>query len=275
MRVKERLKGHLRNYAPGGILLAYSGGVDSSVLLAVLAEMNDETPFRLRAVIFDSALQAGAGLDEAFERARRRGVDVRMEKLDQLAVAGFSENPEDRCYLCKRELLARLLKIAEENGYATVMDGTNADDIHTYRPGLRALEESGVVSPLKDVGLTKADVRAIARDMDLHVSERPAAPCLATRFPYGAKLTEDVLKKVADGEAVLRGMLPENTPFRIRVHGDIARLEVPPVAFGVIMEQRHQLVDALKTLGYRYINLDLEGFRSGSMDSLVKQSDLL
>ena len=149
-RVRAHLKEHLRNYISGGIVLAYSGGVDSSVLLAVLSEMNKETPFRLRAVIFDSAFQTGAGLTEAFERAMRSGVDVRKEKLDQLAIAGISDNPEERCYLCKRGLFARLLEIAKRDGFATVMDGTNADDAHTYRPGLRALEESGVVSPLKD-----------------------------------------------------------------------------------------------------------------------------
>ncbi len=271
-RVKAHLKEHLRNYISGGIVLAYSGGVDSSVLLAVLSEMNKETPFRLRAVIFDSAFQTGAGLTEAFERAMRSGVDVRKEKLDQLAIAGISDNPEERCYLCKRGLFARLLEIAKRDGFATVMDGTNADDAHTYRPGLRALEESGVVSPLKDAGLTKTDIRAIAREMNLNVAERPAAPCLATRFPYGAALTESALRRVANGEAVIRAMLPENTSFRLRVHGDTARVEVTPEEFGAIVEHRLKIVSELKKLGYRYITLDLEGFRSGSMDALVKQS---
>lgn len=269
--LKNRLKTHLRGLAPEGIVLAYSGGVDSSVLLAVLVEMRrEDAGLRFRAVIFDSPLQAGSRIQEAFEKARADGVDIQLETMDPLDIPGFAGNPPDRCYMCKREMLAKLASDAVRNGFRTVIDGTNADDVKTYRPGLKALSESGVRSPLKELGMTKSDVRSIAREMGLAVAVRPASPCLATRFPYGARLTADAIGRVAAGEEELRRILPDNTPCRMRVDGDTVRIEVPPENFSDIAEHREQLLARLKALGYVYITMDMEGFRSGSMDAFLK-----
>ncbi|NLB68612.1 MAG: ATP-dependent sacrificial sulfur transferase LarE [Lentisphaerae bacterium] len=265
-KIKSQLKNYLRSFTSGGIALAYSGGADSSVLLAILAEMKTALNFNFRAIIIDSILQTNAEIGDALKRAENLGVEVHVEPFDQLAIKGFEKNPKDRCYMCKKELFARIFAFAKQNNLAAVVDGTNADDMQAYRPGLRVLKESGVISPFMELKITKTQVRALATLMNLDVAKKPPESCLATRFPYGDKITAKDLERVAAGEDILRAVLPANTTARLRVHGQIVRIEVPCHAVAHIIEHRKQIAESLKSLGYTYITLDLEGFRSGSLD---------
>ena len=146
------------------------------------------------------------------------------------------------------------------------MDGTNGDDVHVYRPGRRALKEFGVISPLEAIGICKADIRAMARDLGLSVASKPSAPCLATRFPYDTAITSEAIQRVLEGEKVLHQLLGSTGSIRLRVHGAIARIELEESLLSAAFEKRNELVGALKALGFDYVTLDLEGFRSGSMD---------
>ncbi len=247
----ERLRAGLRPLTAGGIALAYSGGVDSALLLAVLAGMRREAGFPLLALTMRSAFAPwGADAGE---------VPQMTVEVDALALPGLRGNPPDRCYRCKHDLFGRFVALARARGLATVMDGTNADDLHEDRPGLRALREWGVRSPLAELGIPKAAVRAAAAALGLPCADAPSAPCLATRFPYGTELTAEALRAVDAGEEALRALLPRATPFRLRVQGDAARIEVPPACFGGILAHREAILARLSALGFRTVALDLAG----------------
>jgi len=186
-------------------------------------------------------------------------------KIDELGEADIAENPVERCYRCKRYLFKKILKEADRLGVSRVIEGTNADDLHVYRPGIRAVRELGIISPLADIGITKEEVRLMAREYGISVAEKPSVPCLATRFPYGTHLTGEKLQKVEEGERFLKALGLYNV--RLRVHGEIARIEVDRQDMPLLMGQKDLAVEYLKKLGYTYITLDLEGFRSGSMDA--------
>lgn len=247
----ERLRAALRPLMAGGIALAYSGGVDSALLLAVLEGLRRETPFPLLTLTMRSVF-APWGADAG-------GVPQDIVEVDALAVPGLRDNPPDRCYRCKHDLFGRFAALARGRGLATLMDGTNADDLLEDRPGLRALREWGVRSPLAELGIPKAAVRAMAAALGLPCADTPSAPCLATRFPYGTALTEKALQTAEAGEAFLRGLLPRATPFRLRIQGDAARIEVPPACFGSVLAQRASILAHLATLGLRTVSLDLAG----------------
>ena len=176
----------------------------------------------------------------------------------------------DRCYLCKKCLFRKLIAKAEELGARTVLDGTNADDLTVYRPGIRALRELGVISPLAELGITKAEVRQIAAEYGLSVSGRPSTPCMATRFPYGTELDYDMIRRVEEGEAWLRAQGFYNV--RLRVHGGIARIEVDPESMTELVKIREELLKKMSGYGFDYVTLDLAGFRSGSMDIHIEQA---
>lgn len=260
-----RLLEWLRPHAAGGVALAYSGGVDSAVLLAALAELRRETSFPCLALTLRTPLQRQAETDEARALAERLGVPWRLVEADPLAAPAVSANAPDRCYACKRLMMARLREAAA--GFALLIDGSNADDRRApNRPGLRALDELGVRSPLAALGLPKPAVRDLARALALPDPDRPATPCLATRFPYGSPLTEARLRRVEAAEERLRALLPQTRDLRLRDHGDLARLEVPAADFPRVLERREALLAALRPLGYRFVTLDLAAFRSGSFD---------
>jgi uncharacterized protein len=262
----ERLKSHLRQFAPEGIALAFSGGVDSTLLLAVLKGLRDESDFPLLAVFFRSVLQTAEERAAAERIAGEVGVELVVLDFDPLGIPGVAGNPVDRCYLCKKHIFGRLFELAEGKGLKTVMDGTNGDDAQVYRPGRRALAAFGVVSPLEALGIGKAEVRAMAKNLNLAVASKPSAPCLATRFPYGTQITEEGIRRVTQGEKAVRDILGSGRGVRLRVHGALGRLEVEPSVLPSALEHRAELVAALKPLGFDYVALDLEGFRSGSMD---------
>lgn len=256
----ENLRERLRRIAPGGIALAYSGGTDSAFLLAVLARLRREKRFPLLALTMRSVVSPW-NADGVPEDVPHETIDA-----DPLAVPALRKNAADRCYVCKKTFFSRFAEIARSRGLATLADGTNADDLGDYRPGLRAARELGVVSPLADAGFSKAEIRAAAARLGLPCAEKPSSPCLATRFPTGTVLTEAALKSVADGEDFLRKFLPENAPLRLRVHGNDARIETAPEAFPQLLARRGEILDRLRGFGFRRVSLDLAGFRSGSMN---------
>jgi uncharacterized protein len=244
-------------------IVAYSGGVDSSLLLRVAHEVLGE---RVLAVIGRSDSYAARELELALEQVRSFGARVEVVTTGELADPGFRSNPVNRCYHCKSELYRQLARVAGREGAAVVLDGTIADDLGDWRPGRRAAEERAVRSPLAELGFTKADVRAAARDYGLQSHAKPASPCLASRIPYGTEITRENLSMVERGEELLRSL--GFAELRVRHHGDVARLEVPAAEMPRLLEPatRAKVVEGLKALGYRYVALDLEGFRSGSLN---------
>lgn len=247
----------------GRVIVAYSGGVDSSVLFRVAHQVLDQGAL---GVIGRSDSYAARELDLALAQAATFGGRVEIVTTGELADPNFRSNPNDRCYHCKTELYRELLEVAGRFGASAILDGTIADDHSDWRPGTRAAAEVGVRSPLADLGFTKADVRAVAAHLGLASSEKPASPCLASRIPYGIEITREKLEMVESAEELLRSL--GFTELRVRHHEDLARIEVPVAALPRLLEPgvREELVPGLKALGYRYVTIDLEGFRSGSLN---------
>ncbi len=262
-----RLDSRLKELSSGGIALAFSGGADSAFLLFLLADLRKKQDFPFAALTFHSPFQPDFELEEAKALTRQAEAEHLILSGDPLALPEVAENPPDRCYYCKKYIFSRFREEALRRGMAVLADGTNFDDLSSYRPGLRALTELESVSPLAEAELTKTEIRELAARRGWAFASKPAAPCLATRFPYGTQLTPGRLRLAGAGEGILREFLPEGTAFRLRLHDDLARIEIPPAQFPLLMEKREALLAALKPLGIRYVTLDLEGFRSGSMDS--------
>ncbi len=252
------------------IVIAFSGGVDSSVLLKTAVAHAKKHGTKVYAITANTELHPMNDLAVAKKVAKEMGADHKVLQINELADADITENPVDRCYRCKKFLFTGIQNMAKELGAAIIYDGTNTDDLKVYRPGLKALEELGVKSPLRLAEFSKEDVRKLAAKEQISVASRPSAPCLATRFPYGTTLTLEDMERVDKGENFLKKYDLYNV--RIRVQGDTARIEVDTKYFDKIMENREEIVDYLKGLGYSYIALDLEGFRSGSMDIHVQKN---
>lgn len=276
---KAELKKQIRKYAEKDCMVAFSGGVDSSLLLKLMcesAEDNQESlpqsgsrASKVYAVTMQTRLHPVQEITHAKKVAEEIGAEHIIIKVDELLDAGIENNPPDRCYLCKKHLFQKMKQKASELSVETILEGTNEDDLHTYRPGLKAIQELGVISPLADARFTKEEVRALAAEYGLSVSTRPAVPCLATRFPYGTRLSYEELQRVEQGEEYLKKSGFYNV--RLRVHGSVARIEVDLEQFPLVMEHRVEIISYIKDLGYGYVALDMEGFRSGSMDSEEKQ----
>ncbi len=265
---REVLLGRIAEYALEDMIIAFSGGVDSSLLLKLACDAVVKTGKKVYGILLHTMLHPKAELEEAESVAMEAGALFRVLRIDELEGAGIEENPVDRCYRCKRYLFRELQKEAELLGVSRILEGTNKDDLHVYRPGIRAVRELGIVSPLADAGLTKDDVRRLAGEYGISVSGKPSTPCLATRFPYGVRLTYEAMRKVEQGESYLRSLGLGNV--RLRVHGNLARLEVDTDDIGRVTERREDIAGYLKNLGYNYVTLDLEGFRTGSMDESVR-----
>jgi uncharacterized protein len=248
----------------GSVLIAYSGGADSTLLLKVALDVLGENVLATtaRAPILPSLELAAA--EEMAHRLEARHLFIETGVLDD---PDFSSNPPDRCYICKRALFSRLRELASEHGLNQVIEGSNQDDLSEYRPGLRAVREFGVKSPLVEAGFTKAEIRSLSREMSLPTWNKPAQTCLATRFPYGERLTAEKLKRVEKAEGFLHSL--NFRQVRVRDHGVLARIEVPGEDMARLLELASQVVERLKELGYTYIALDLEGHRTGSMDEVL------
>lgn len=258
---RKRLEEILRSY--GRLALAFSGGVDSSYLLSEAIRVLG--PGNVLAVTVSSTLHPETETKEAALMAGQLGAEQLVLSLDLLAVAEVANNDTDRCYYCKKAIFVALIEEAARHDYARVADGTNADDSSGHRPGLRALKELGVSSPLQEAGLGKTEIRQLAKEASLPIWNKPAAPCLATRFPVGTKITEKDLIKVAEAEGMLHELNVEGD-LRVRIHDDLLRIESDPASLVKLLELRGEITSRLKTLGFKYVTLDLEGYRMGSME---------
>ncbi len=273
--MKQRLREFLIRHAAGGVALAFSGGVDSTLLLHALLRLRAEGLVQgLLACYFQSKLQPAADAAEVIQIASAMDAPLEVISIDPLTdLPNLRYNPADRCYHCKRFLFSKLVECARSRGLYCIMDGTNADDLKLYRPGLKALRELGVISPLAEVGMSKADVRLLATEWKLGCAAKPSSPCLATRFEYGSELTEENLRRVEYGEDELRRLFP-GVALRLRVHGDLARVELPKSELSRAVHFANSISSALRALGFTYITLDLEGMRSGSMDAALSSSSI-
>ena len=260
----ERLRERLR--IVGGAVVAFSSGVDSTFLLRVAHEELGE---HVVAATIRSHTFPKRELDEATAFCRAEGVRHEVIDSEELDIPGFAENPPDRCYHCKRELFSKLLAFARENGLAAVLEGSNLDDDGDYRPGRRAIQELGIVSPLHEVGLTKAEIRALSREMGLPTSDKPSFACLASRFPYGERITAAALERVEKAEQWLLDAGLGLTQLRVRSHGDLARIEVPPHDIPRLAARAAEIAAAFKELGFAYVTLDLRGYRTGRMNEVL------
>jgi uncharacterized protein len=256
----------------GSILVAMSGGVDSS-LVALLAKM--AVGDRAVAVTADSKTLPPGELEEAKRVAEEIGIRHVVVKVNELSNPDFVRNPPDRCYHCKKELILKLKEIAREHNLEAIVDGTNADDMKVHRPGAVALIENGVYSPLADVDLTKVEVRALAEMLGLPTADRPSMACLSSRFPYGREITEQGLRRVAEAERAIRGLV-EVRELRVRDHGNLARIEVGRDERKLLFntELLDLIAQKLKDLGFSYVTMDLQGYRSGSMDETLKEKTI-
>lgn len=259
----ESLIKSMQAYAGQDLAVAFSGGVDSSLLLYLACRYRGEG-VQVHGVILKTVLQTEEEIEDARQMAEKMGAVPWVLSVDDWEEAGILDNPPQRCYLCKKYMFQRLKEHVNGLGVATILEGTNRDDLDVYRPGLKAIRELGILSPLAEAGVTKDMVRKMAQEYHISTAHKPSAPCLATRFPYGTRLTEEKLDMVARGEAFLRELGIEQV--RLRVHGDIARIETSVEDFPLLMEHRQRVLRRLKEIGYAYVTLDLQGFRSGSMD---------
>lgn len=268
---RKQLEALLQKLTREDVCVAFSGGVDSSLLLVMTWEAAQKNNTQVYALTMDTVLHPKADLEIARTVLARTGAMHKILTLNELAVPEIKNNPADRCYRCKKELYRRMLQFAEEKGISRLLEGSNEDDLHVYRPGLRAIGELGVRSPLAEMGLTKEEVRFLARDYGIPVADRPSSPCLATRLPYGTEIDLELLRRIDEAEEFLRKLSFYNV--RVRVHKDIARLEIDTEEFPQLLKERERIIRKLKELGFPYVTLDLEGFRSGSMDIHIEKQD--
>ena len=250
------------------VLVAYSGGVDSTFLLKVALEILGD---QVLAVTARSEIHPSRELQAAEEIARRLGAKHIFIETHELADPNFTSNPPERCYYCKRGLFFKMREVAAEYSQMQLVDGSNYDDRSQYRPGRKAVRECGVRSPLEEARLTKDDIRLLSREMGLTTWDKPAAPCLATRFPYGNEITAEGLRRVEKSEEFLYSLGVGQ--LRVRDHGTVARIEVGSEDIPILLRKDVvvRVIDELTGLGYSYVTLDLQGFRSGSMDEVLKK----
>jgi len=247
----------------GNVAVAFSGGVDSALLLAVAARLYH---VKLMAVTATSISYAEHEKNDAQRFAQRMGVKHRYLEFDQMSIPEFVANGPERCYYCKKAIFSAIKTYVAEEGFTNVVDGSNADDLKTYRPGTKAITELGIRSPLQEAGLTKEEIRKLSREMGLFTASKPSYSCLASRIQYGEPITPEKLARVEQAEDFLANL--GFTHIRVRSYGTLARIEVEPsqVTLMAQVNTRNKIIARLTELGYNYVTLDLAGFRSGSMD---------
>lgn len=263
----QKLTEQLSSYE--GIIVAYSGGMDSCLLAYMAHQLQPEGS--MLAVTANSEIYPTQETEKAVQVATELGFPAQLLNTNELANQDFAENSPLRCYFCKQELYGAMNEMAQLKGFACVIDGQNMDDRKDYRPGAKAGRELGIDSPFQDVGMTKAEISEISRLLNLPTWDKPPQPCLSTRFPYGARLSVEGMSLIEQAEAVIRSLGLE--VFRLRLHDDIARLELKPEDWPIILDGKTKdyLIRSLQDLGIVYITLDLEGFASGSMNKALKK----
>jgi len=261
-RKLSRLVDIIKNLESG--VVAFSGGVDSTFLLYVASCVLRE---RVLGVTARSETYPRAEIDSAVRLAQEIGVNHLLIESRELDNENFVSNPPERCYYCKKELYRDLWELARGRGYEQVLDGSNVDDLQDYRPGMRAVGEMEAISPLQEAGLTKEEIRQLSRFYHLPTADKPSMACLSSRFPYGRRITRDQLKQVEHAEEYLRNL--NLGQLRVRHHGELARIEVGEEDILSLIYVRESVVKRFKELGFIYITLDLEGFRSGSMNEML------
>lgn len=270
MRTKDRKLGRLRGLMRsfGSAAVAFSGGTDSTLVSKIA---HDELGEKALAVTIVSPLYPISELKNANAVARKIGIKHEVLETNPLTDRGFVSNPSNRCYLCKLDDLKHIRRVADANGLKEVLDGSNLDDSVDYRPGLKARDEMGVRSPLAEVGLTKADIREISRMLKLPTANRSSSPCLASRIPYGEPITSEKLNMIEEAEEYLKAKGFDDV--RVRMHGCSARIEVSPTDIPRIADSgtRVSVAKKLRSLGFAYVSLDLEGYRSGSLNEVLKR----
>jgi pyridinium-3,5-biscarboxylic acid mononucleotide sulfurtransferase len=247
------------------IIVAFSGGVDSALLCAAAyAALGDH----MLALTIHSPVESEESIEIAKAHAAQVGFPHRVIGYNDLENPLFVANPPDRCYICKKARFEGLLEFAKQEGFSTLVEGTNADDVDDYRPGRKAVLELGIQSPLLELGFSKKEIRALLKAMGMPIWDRPSAPCFATRFPYGSPVTLEGLKQVIAGEAFMRDLGFDAV--RVRHHGDTVKLEVDPSQFEGYITHRRQILEFFSGLGFHYITADLAGYRQGSLNEVLK-----
>lgn len=248
------------------VLVAFSGGVDSTFLLKIA---HDQLKDNVLTVIAESPTYPESEVRLAEALCEKFGVRRKTIRTDEFSDENFVSNPQERCYFCKRELFSKLLEIAKENNIPFVLDGSNHDDLDDFRPGTQAKKELGVRSPLQELGFTKDDIRKYSKELGLPTWDKPSYACLASRIPYGTRITEGILRKVGEGEGFLRSLGFKQ--LRVRHHGPIVRIEVDQESAARVLQDglMDKISKKFEDLGYTYVTLDLKGYRTGSMNETL------
>ena len=253
-----QLKNYLIKLNEQGLCLAFSGGIDSTVLLYLCRDLN------LIAVTFKSVFQTEEEIAETINICKFYRVKHQIIEYFPLEDEIIKNNPKDRCYYCKMLMFLKLKDFADRRN---IIDGTNADDLKVYRPGVKALKELRIISPLAEFGITKNEIRTFAQSVGIKIFDKPSTPCIATRFPYGTCLDEGSINKVKEGEKALKELGFNSC--RLRLHNDIARIEIPERDFDSFLKKKNKITGSLKSIGFRYITLDMEAIRSGFKEASI------
>ena len=250
------------------IAVAFSGGVDSTFLMKVAHDVLGNRAIAITAVFASFPKRE---LEEAKAFCQTEGIQQILFETNEMSIKEFVENPPNRCYYCKKAIFQRIRSLAEENGISHIAEGSNEDDKGDYRPGFQAVKELGITSPLRDAGLTKEEIRTLSKQLGLPTWKKPSFACLASRIPYGERITKEKLFMVEQAEETLRSM--GFGQLRVRLHGNVARIELLPEEMERLMEKemREAVVEKFKAIGFSYVTCDLLGYRMGSMNEILKK----
>lgn len=251
-------------YTANNTAIAFSGGVDSSLLLKLTLESARRNKTNVYAITVKTPFTTQEDIDTACRAAEEMKAEHIIIHISSFNELGISHNPPDRCYICKKNIFTQIIEMAKELGVTTILEGTNYDDMNMYRPGIKAIRELNIISPLAQCRITKNDIRRLAEHFGISTAKRPSTPCFATRFPYNTYISYEDIINAEKGENYIKSLGFHNV--RLRVHGNIARIEVDEEYYAKAISLRYEIIDKLKSLGYDYVVLDMEGFRSGSMD---------